>query len=112
MNMQPADLYANGDLEEILSPTGVLKKLSAAERYRSGTPLRAFDVSVFNGEVRACMKNNEDHPIFSSRWADTQHVVMIVMDEIELAARIRTLFPTAQGFVIENIVECHASEVV
>ncbi len=111
MNMRPADFHANGGIEEILSPTGVLKKLSDADRCRAGTPLRAFDVSVYNGDVRACLKNNEDHPIFSSRWADTQHVVMIVLDEIELAARIRTLFPTEQGFVIENIVERQASEI-
>jgi|GEM_PF-604282 len=112
MNMQPADFQTHGEIEEILSPTGVLKKLSDAERYRSDTLLRAFDVSVFNGDVRACLKNNEDHPIYSARWADTQHVVMIVMDEIELATRIRTLFPTGQGFVIENIVEHPTSEVV
>ncbi len=66
---------------------------------------RTFEISVFNKDVRADLKDNRDHPIYSDRWCNAQRQLLTVCDEIELAKKLSELFPVKQGFVIEAIVE-------
>lgn len=102
MNMQPQKNFTS---IAALAPSGVLKELSDIERRRNHSCFRAFEVCVFNKDVRACLKDNQDHPFFSERWSDLQHTIILARDEIELADKMRELFPAADGFVIENIIE-------
>lgn len=88
-----------------------VRTLNAAEMIRGNSTLRAFEVSVFNQDVRACLKDNEDHPIYSERWCETQHAILLVRNEIDLAQKVAALFPVGLGFVIENIVERHRPDV-
>ncbi len=68
-------------------------------------PLRRFEVSVFNKDVRACLKDNEDHPVYSERWCDAQKTILLARDEADLATKVRAHFPVEAGFVVENIIE-------
>lgn len=86
MNMQPVDVAL------------ITKKRRIA-------PLRAFEVSIFNRDVRACLKDNEDHPVYSERWCDPQKTILLARDEVDLASKVRAHFPVEAGFVVENIVE-------
>ena len=112
MNMQstdPADLEVR---KSAMSSAGVLRELSNESRKRHAGRFRAFEVCVFNRDVLASLKNNEDHPFYSERWGDAQHTIVLVHDEIDLALKLRELFPAKEGFVIESIVERRVAEVV
>lgn len=90
----------------------LLQQLPEADRGSQSSAFRAFEVCVYNSDVRACLKRNEDHPHYSERWSDPQHTILLVKNEIELALRLRDLFPRDEGFVIEDLIERQLREVV
>lgn len=78
-------------------------ELLAAEKAACRTLPKAFEITLYNAEVRAALKDNRDHPVFNERWAECQHIVVQADNEIALAAKLKQLYPAEGGFVIEDI---------
>ncbi|NVJ99431.1 MAG: hypothetical protein HWE25_14860 [Alphaproteobacteria bacterium] len=112
MNMQPAKAKAFKVRESDISSAGVLRELSEAERRRTAGRFRAFEVCVFNQDVLESLKNNEEHPFYNERWCEAQNTIVLAYDEIELALKLRELFPAKEGFVIKSIIERRLPDVV
>lgn len=65
---------------------------------------QAFEVALYNKDVRSLVKDNQSHAFFDDQWADTHFHDVIAKDENEARQLIAERFPEADGFVIENIV--------
>ncbi len=63
----------------------------------------AFEVFLYNAEVRAAVKDNRSHDLFGDHWADVQ--IHDVMAESEDQARrlISDRYPPEQGFVVQQL---------
>jgi hypothetical protein len=99
------------DSDQLLNAAG-LYTLTDDTSSREHNRFHAFDVCVYNSAVRGCLKANEEHPLYNDRWADPQHVIVLVKDEAALAQRLCQMFPVADGFVIQNIHERRLPDVV
>lgn len=74
---------------------------------QSRLSMRVFEVCVYNRAVQVALKNNEDHAHYNERWCDSQHMIILARDEIELGDKLRGLYPADLGFVIEDVIERH-----
>ena len=63
----------------------------------------AFEVFLYNREVRAAVKDNRSHELFGDHWADVQ--IQDVMAESEDQARrlISDRYPPELGFVVQQL---------
>jgi hypothetical protein len=63
----------------------------------------AFEVFLYNRDVRAAVKENRSHDLFGDHWADVQ--IQDVMAESEDQARrlISDRYPPDQGFVVQQL---------
>jgi len=63
----------------------------------------AFEVFLYNRDVRAAVKENRSHDLFGDHWADVQ--VQDVMAESEDQAKrlISNRYPPEQGFVVQQL---------
>ncbi len=63
----------------------------------------AFEVFLYNREVRAAVKDNRSHELFGDHWADVQ--IQAVMAESEDQARrlVSDRYPPEQGFVVQQL---------
>ncbi|TNE60927.1 MAG: hypothetical protein EP335_18000 [Alphaproteobacteria bacterium] len=102
---QPVTSFARKQPRADPAIDGLREELRAAGFRQEAAALRVFEVVVHNREVRACLKNNREHPYFNDRWADGQHSLVAAADEIALARILKTMYPWAQGFVIDSICE-------
>ncbi len=68
------------------------------------TGSRAFEVAIYNQDVRALVKSNQSHATFDDRWADVKRHDVIARDEGEARALIAERFPPEDGFVIKRMV--------
>ena len=64
---------------------------------------KAFEVALYNKEVRAMVKENQSHSYFDDYWADVQKRDVVARDEAEARLLIAERFPPEDGFVIENL---------
>ncbi len=64
---------------------------------------RAFEVAIYNQEVRALVKTNQSHSHFNDRWADIKLQDVIARDEGEARSLIAERFPPEDGFVIKGL---------
>ncbi|HJN24819.1 MAG TPA: hypothetical protein QGG18_03875 [Rhodospirillales bacterium] len=64
-----------------------------------------YEVSIYNKEVRAMVKENQHHHFFDDQWADIHIRNVTAHDEGEAVSIISKRFPTEDGFVIEQIME-------
>ena len=67
------------------------------------TGSRAFEVAIYNQDVRALVKANRSHSHFDDRWADVKLHDVIARDEGEARALIAVRFPPEDGFVIKGM---------
>ena len=68
------------------------------------TGRRAFEVAIYNQDVRALVKANLSHAFFDDQWADVKLHDVIARDEGEARALIAKRFPPEDGFVIKGMV--------
>ncbi|MBO34299.1 MAG: hypothetical protein CMM74_15210 [Rhodospirillaceae bacterium] len=64
---------------------------------------KVFEVSIYNRDVRALVKESQSHGYFDDRWADLHVHNIIASNETEARALVAEHFPPTDGFVIEGI---------
>lgn len=64
-----------------------------------------YEVSIYNKEVRAMVKENQHHHFFDDQWADVHVRNVTARDEVEAVSIISRRFPAEDGFVIELVTE-------
>ncbi len=64
---------------------------------------KAFEVAVYNREVRAAVKDNRSHAVYGDHWADVQIQDVVAHNEKEAWDMIEDRWPTAEGFVVEGL---------
>lgn len=69
------------------------------------SPVRNFEVAMYNKEVRELAKMNDTHPQFDEGWADQRFIPIEARDEDHARRMINLQFPPRRGFVIINIIE-------
>ena len=67
----------------------------------------AFEVAIYNKEVRAMVKENLSHSYFDDYWADVQVRDVVARDEDEARYLISERFPPEDGFVIQELYQGH-----
>ncbi len=67
---------------------------------------RAFEVTLYNKDVRAAVKENQSHAIYGDHWADAQIQDVMAIDEAEALNLIDMRYPKDEGFVVEKLAEC------
>lgn len=65
-----------------------------------------FEVTLYNKEVRALVKENQSHLLFEDHWADPQVRDVVADSEAEARDVISNRFPEDAGFVIEDVHRC------
>ena len=65
----------------------------------------AFEVIVYNEQVRAKMKIGEHHRDLSDDWADAHYIEVKAADQSAAMRKMREIYPADKGFVIEGITE-------
>lgn len=65
--------------------------------------MSAFIFSVYNAKVREAVKDNQEHPLISERWASP--CMFEVEADSETAAEncVKDKYPAAEGFVTKRI---------
>ena len=63
----------------------------------------AYEVSIYNREVRAAVKDNESHIFFGDHWADLQFQDVNARTENEARELISMRYPPELGFVVEDL---------
>ena len=63
----------------------------------------AYEVSIYNREVRAAVKGNESHQFFGDKWADLQFQDVHAESENEARKLISMRYPPEQGFVVQDL---------
>ena len=63
----------------------------------------AYEVSIYNRDVRAAVKGNQSHILFGDQWADLQFQDVHAQSETEARKLISRRYPPDQGFVIEEL---------
>lgn len=72
-----------------------------------GTPRngkRLFEVSLFNREVRALVRENQHHDVFDDNWADDQRRQVLAGNEDEARDVILQRYPKDEGFEIAEVI--------
>jgi hypothetical protein len=67
------------------------------------TGSRAFEVAIYNQDVRALVKANRSHSYFDDQWADVKIQDVIARNEGEARALIAERFPPEDGFVVKKM---------
>jgi hypothetical protein len=65
-----------------------------------------FEVTLYNREVRALVKDNQSHLLFEDFWADAQTRDVVAGSEQEARSVIESRFPEDAGFVIQDVHRC------
>ena len=63
----------------------------------------AYEVSIYNRDVRAAVKGNQSHILFGDHWADIQFQDVQAQSETEARKLVSRRYPPDQGFVIEEL---------
>lgn len=64
---------------------------------------RAFQVSLYNKDVRALVKENQSHSYFEDHWADLQCCAVWARDEAEARDKVGQKYAEEDGFVIHTV---------
>jgi hypothetical protein len=66
----------------------------------------AFEVTLYNKDVRALVKDNKAHRFFEDRWADETLQNVVARDEAEARRLIAERYPPEAGFVVQSLQRC------
>jgi hypothetical protein len=64
-----------------------------------------YEVSIYNRQVRAMLKENLHHHFFDDQWADIHIRNVTARNENEAKNVISERFPCEEGFVIEQVAQ-------
>ena len=64
---------------------------------------QSFQVTLYNREVRAAVKENQSHALLGDHWADAQIQDVRAHDESEARLLVAKRFPPDMGFVVEEL---------
>ena len=67
-----------------------------------------FEISLYNKEVRALVKDNKSHNLFDDHWADSQTFGIVARDAQEARQLAKQRYPQKDGFVIETVTDSAA----
>ncbi|MDP7600301.1 MAG: hypothetical protein QF605_02855 [Rhodospirillales bacterium] len=67
---------------------------------------KAFEVTLYNKDVRAAVKENQSHTIYGDHWADAQIQDVMAANESEALSLIGRRYPPEEGFVVQELAEC------
>ena len=67
---------------------------------------KAFEVTLYNKDVRAAVKDNQSHTLYGDHWADAQIQDVMAADEKEALNLIGRRYPSEEGFVVQKLAEC------
>lgn len=67
---------------------------------------KAFEVTLYNREVRSALKDNKSHLIYGDHWADYQVQDVEAATETEALSSILKRYPPEEGFVVERMILC------
>lgn len=65
----------------------------------------AFEVKIYNREVRELAKQNKQHDALDGHWADLNSRVIRARDADEARRLAQSSWPPEQGFVISSVSE-------
>ena len=68
---------------------------------RSGN--QAFQVVIYNKEVRALLKDNKSHWLYNELWADGKVQDVEARDEREARRLLAKRYPPENGFVVASM---------
>jgi hypothetical protein len=74
-----------------------------ARLYCSQPGHRPFEVTLYNRDVRALVKDNEQHREISDVWAEARIAVIEARDAAEARAIALKRYPPERGFVISGV---------
>lgn len=66
--------------------------------------LKAYEIGIFNADVRRLNEEGESHPEFEDSWADMHYIEVRARDDDNALAQIERRFPKRKGFVINDFV--------
>ena len=66
---------------------------------------KRFIVFLYNRNVLSCVKDNQDHPDFDDRWADTQQIAIHADSASDALQIAQDRYPRDDGFVVTRIAE-------
>ncbi len=64
-----------------------------------------FEVTIFNQEVRDCLKRLDKHESLEDEWEDPHSIDVTAFNEGGARAKVEKKYPPNRGFVITGIVE-------
>jgi len=67
--------------------------------------MAVFEVVIFNKDVREKVEAGEHHRRFADKWADFQYIEIGAESEEQARAQVEVMYPSSQGFKIDNIQE-------
>ena len=63
----------------------------------------AYEVVLYNRDVRALVKDNQSHEVLGDHWADTQIHDVMAESEDQALRLISHRYPPEQGFVVQRV---------
>ncbi len=64
-----------------------------------------FEFAVYNAEVRQKVADDERHKRFTDDWAAMRYIEIEADNEEQARALVDVIYPSVQGFVIDEILE-------
>ncbi|NQU59931.1 MAG: hypothetical protein HQ512_02275 [Rhodospirillales bacterium] len=64
-----------------------------------------YEFAVYNAEVRQTAAEGKDHSRFTADWADMQYIEIMAMNEEQARGKFEEMHPSAQGFVVDDVME-------
>ncbi|MDA8230470.1 MAG: hypothetical protein M0006_03940 [Magnetospirillum sp.] len=77
--------------------------MPASQLYCPRPGYQNYEVRLFNRDVRALIKENQQHSLFSEAWADDRVTVVEARDAGEARAIASRRYPPEKGFVISGV---------
>lgn len=66
-----------------------------------------FEATLYNRDVRACLKSGKTHPRLYAGWAYQNIITVDASSAEEARSRIANDYPETEGFVLMDIEPCH-----
>lgn len=63
----------------------------------------AFEVGIYNQEVRECTRVSDHHEHLDDSWEDIHYIEIIAEDEEQARSKAQSKYPSNLGYVIEQI---------
>ena len=67
--------------------------------------MKTFEITLYNEDVRHCIRNYKPHPKFDDGWADQRFLQIEAYDLADARKVTGRRYPERRGFVIVDILE-------